>query len=178
MSRAETIKHLRLLSGLNEVQTKEFWVAPAFPSGVAKGIVVELLGNARTEWLFQFFLLHPEPFIYWCESEPQVNPLAMHQRGLALERIKFVNSKGNLQQAVRLALETGHYPFIVAPSRFDEVRIFQRFQLLAEKTKSTVFLLGEAKFSSAWPISLQLEITNSSRGFKIEVVRQKHGMDL
>ncbi|RYZ67644.1 MAG: hypothetical protein EOP09_10690, partial [Proteobacteria bacterium] len=153
MGRAETIRHLRLLPGLNEAQTKEFWQAPAFASGVAKGIVVELLGNARTEWLLKLFHAYPQHYIYWCEREPSINPVAISQRGIDLSRIKFVNSTSNLQQPIRLALESGHYPFVVAPTGFDEVRIFQRFQLLAEKSKSTLFLLGENKFTDAWPIA-------------------------
>lgn len=155
---------------------REFWRAPGTVSGVAKGIVAELLGNARTEWLLQLFALHPEPFIFWCERDTQVNPTAIHQRGVGLERIKFVRCAGDLQPVLRLALESQFYPFIVAPNQFQDVKIFQRFHLLAEKSKSTLFLLGDQTFSSAWPISLQLEINSSASGdFEFFTQRQKHG---
>lgn len=177
MGKAEIVRDLRQRTGSIEFPSKEFWSAPNFPSGVARGIIVELLGNARTEWLLKLLSLHPAHYILWCEceSESHVNPAAIHQRGVRLERIKFVNTAGDLQQPLRLALESQHYPFIIAPNRFKEIKVFQRLHLLAEKSKSTLFLLGDGSFSQAWPISLQLEINYSDHGFEIRVQRQKHG---
>jgi hypothetical protein len=176
MNKLQLLRDLRAQTGIIELQNKEFWNIPDFPSGVARGIVVELLGNARTEWLLRLFQLHPEPYILWCERESQANPVAIVQRGIRLERIKFVNSAGDLQQPLRLALESKHYPFIIAPNRFSDIRVFQRLSILAEKSKSTVFLLGDQKFSTAWPISLQLDINFSPKGMDIFIQRQKHGV--
>ncbi|MBC7420639.1 MAG: hypothetical protein H7328_07920 [Bdellovibrio sp.] len=175
MGRAELLQELREKTGMIELTDKEFWNAPYFPSGVAKGIVVELLGNGRTEWLLQLFKMHPQHYIFWCERETLANPTAFQQRGVNLERIKFVSSKGDLQQPLRLALDSQFYPFIVAPNNFEDIKTFQRFNLLAEKSKSTLFLLADKSFSTAWPISLQLEISSSAEGFKIDIQRQKHG---
>lgn len=176
MGKSEILRDLRLKTGLIELPEKEFWSAPHFPSGIAKGIVVELLGNARTEWLLQLFTMHPDHYILWCERETSVSPTAIFQRGVGLERIKFVISGGDLQQPLRLALESQHYPFIIAPNRFTEITTFQRLSLLAKKAKSTVFLLGDQNFSQAWPISLQLEITHDDETFAINIQRQKHGV--
>jgi hypothetical protein len=178
MGKAETIRDLKLRTGSIEFAHKEFWTAPDFPSGVARGIVVELLGNGRTEWLLKLFALHPEPSIFWCERQSLVNPVAICQRGVRLERIKFINSTGDLQQPLRLALESQHYPFIIAPNQFTDIKVFQRFHLLAEKSKSTLFLLGRETFSQAWPISLQLEINFCPEGFDIFIQKQKHGVSL
>ncbi len=175
MGKAEIIRDLRQRTGCTEFTGREFWSAPNFPSGVARGIVAELLGNARTEWLLQLFALHPEHYILWCERECHANPAAIYQRGVKLERIKFVNTSCDLQQPLRLALESNHYPFIVAPNRFNDTKVFQRLHLLTEKSKSTLFLLAEEKFSTAWPISLQLEISYSDDNFQIQIQRQKHG---
>lgn len=175
MAKPELLRELRLLTGSLSNTDKEFWRAPDFPAGIAKGIVAELTGNACTEWLIRFFVMNPDPYIFWCERENQVLPTAIFQRGVSHHRIKFILSAGDLHQPLRLALESQHYPFVVAPNRMKDVTSFQRLHLLAEKSKSTVFLFADKKFSQAWPISLQLEINNSSDGFEISVHRQKHG---
>lgn len=175
MSKHELLRDLRAQTGITHLQDREFWSAPQFAPGVARGIVVELLGNARTEWLLQLFKMHPTPYILWVERESLINPTAIYQRGVTLDRIQFVHSTGDLQQPLRMALESQHYPFIVAPNKFTDLRIFQRLSLLAEKSKSTLFLLADQKFSAAWPISLQLDIQQSENQFQIFVQRQKHG---
>jgi hypothetical protein len=178
MGKAELLQNLRQITGSVISTDKEFWAAPDFSAGVAKGIVAELLGNARTEWLLKFFAMHTEQYIFWCERESAANPTAIYQRGVNLERIKFVNSSGDLQIPLRLALECQHYPFVVAPNGFSDIKIFQRFQFLAEKSKSTLFLLGNQNFSQAWPIALQLEINFSPEGFNLWVQKQKYGIGL
>lgn len=176
MSKAAVLLELRQKTGIKNLQEREMWKAPDLDSGVARGIIAELLGNARIDWLIALFKMNPEQLIFWCKSEAQANPVALKQRGVDLDRIKFVNSIGDLQQPLRMALESQLYPFIVAPNRFNEVRIFQRLHLLAEKSKSTLFFLGDKEFSSAWPISMQLEINNSEDGFDIFINKQKHGV--
>lgn len=178
MGKPELLRQLRELTGGNLNTQKEFWSTPGFQSGVARGILVELLGNARTEWLVNLFLANPEPYILWCERKSQVLPTALIQRGIKPHRIKFLVSDGDLHIPIRIALESQFYPFVVAPNHMTDVTAFQRLHLLAEKSKSTVFLLGHKKFSQAWPISLQLEINNTPDGPQIEVHRQKHGQFL
>lgn len=179
MNKAEVLFDLRQKAGCTELIEKEMLKAPDFAPGVAVGIVAELLGNARIDWLLELFKLHPEHLIFWCKSEAQLSPIALKQRGLRLERFKFVNAKSDLQQSLRLALDSKSYPFIVAPNDFSEVGIFQKLHLLAGKSNSTIFLLGDKQPTQAWPISLQLEVNNGDNGkFSIEVFRQKHGVQL
>ena len=175
MGKSELLLSLRQITRSIEHTDREFWAAPAFSAGVAKGIIAELIGNACTEWLLHLFCLNPEPFIFWCENESKVLPTAILQRGVELHRIKFVRGGNNLHQLLRIALESQHYPFVVAPQRITDVTGFQRLHLLAEKSKSTVFLLNGNCFSQAWPISLQLKINFAEDGFDIFVQRQKHG---
>lgn len=174
-TKADLVRHLRQLTGAIESTDRDFWMAPHLSSGVAKGIVAELSGHAKTEWLLALFKIHPEPFIFWCEREIKANPTAFFQRGIQLERIKFITHDGDLTAVLRLALESQHYPFIVAPTYMDDVKTFQRLNLWAEKSKSTLFFLSEKKLSAAWPISLQLDIHFSENDFAIDIVRQKHG---
>ena len=178
MNKAAVLSELRQKTGSKLLESREMWKAPQLESGVARGIVTELLGNARIDWLIDLFKMNPDTLIFWCKSDQQASPVALKQRGIGLERIKFINAVADLQQPIRMALESQLYPFIVAPNRFDEVRIFQRFHLLAEKSKSTLFLLGHKDFSVAWPIALQLEInnTNVDLEFDIYIHKQKHGV--
>ena len=175
MGQPDRLAELRLLTKSVELGHKESWQAPSLDLGVPKGVLVELIGNARTEWLLKLFALHQDNLIIWCEREPTVAPTAIHQRGIDLKRIKFINSKGDLQQPLRTALESQLYPFIVAPQRFEDVNIFRRLSLLAEKSKSNIFFLPKDGLSNAWPISLQLEINLSDEGFQIQIHKQKHG---
>lgn len=174
MSNTALILELRQKTGSIGVVEKEMWKAPGLEAGVARGIVAELIGTAKIEWLIEFFKLHPDQLILWVKSDGHANPVALRQNGIKLERIKFIRSTQDLQQPLRLALDSQLYPFIVAPNQFAEIRIFQRLHLLAEKAKSTVFLLGKENLSQAWPISLQLEIKKPEK-FEIIIHRQKHG---
>lgn len=176
MGKAEILTSLRSLIGNSGAVEKKFWEAPSFPAGVARGILAELTGNACNEWLIEFFKMNPEHLILWCEHGPKIHPTAIRQRGVDLSRIKFLTSTEDLQQPLRIALESGHYPFIVAPNRFEQIPIFQKLHLLAEKVESTVFLISEKKLTPAWPISLQLEISNLDGVFQIETHRQRHGI--
>lgn len=175
MAKSETLRLLRLQLGDTLYSEKETWPAPLLPGGVAKGIVAELVGNGRTEWLLQFFQSHPQNLIFWCEREPAVSPTALHQRGIDLRRVLFVQAPHDLQKVLHRALESGHYPFIVAPNRVPDVRALQRLHLLAGRSSSTVFLLAEESLSQAWPISLQMEIQFDGTGLQLQVARQKHG---
>ncbi len=178
MSKAALLYDLRKQTGSLALNDKDLLSAPHFSSGVAVGCVAELLGNARIDWLIDFFKMHPESFIFWCKSEAQINPQALLQRGINLDRIKFVNAAADTQQILRIAFESQLYPFIVAPNRFDEIKIFQRLSLLAEKSKSILFLLAQKNFSQAWPIALQLEINNGDQTqYDIFVHKQKHGLN-
>ena len=175
MANAEALLRLREQIGETGNIDKETWAAPHLACGVAKGIVVELSGNGRIEWLLEFFKLHPDTFIFWCEREQSVNPTAIYQRGIDLKRILFANVADDLQKILHRTLEGGQYPFIIAPNRAPDVRSMQRLHLLAGKVKSTVFLLAEKDFSQAWPISLQAEINFDGTSFKVDVHRQKYG---
>lgn len=63
------------------------WKAPDFPPGVARGIVAELLGNARTEWLLKSDgALRWLPLSFGAKGPCAANPVAIQQRGVSLNR--------------------------------------------------------------------------------------------
>lgn len=175
MATAEVLHKLRLEIGSYTQIDKTIWKAPQLICGVAEGIVCELLGNARTEWLIELFRLHPEKYIFWCEKEQRISPLAIRQRGVDLNRILFMDSSEDHQKILHRTLESGQYPFIVSPQLSNDVKTLQRLNLLCGKAKSTLFLLPEKEFSQAWPVSLQAEINFLEDEFKVDVIRQKYG---
>ncbi|MBC7740905.1 MAG: hypothetical protein H7061_01830 [Bdellovibrionaceae bacterium] len=183
MSTAERLHGLRLLLGGQQLapSTKQFWSAPQLEPGIPRGVVVELLGPCKTEWVIQFLAMHPEFKIFWAERDQSILPTALRQRGLDLTKITFGTFGKNLVQPLRRIIQSQSFEVILAPNLFEEIKVFQAFQLFTEKANSTLFLFGENEPSPAWPISLQLDIhkLNIHKGdhnkFAIEVLKQKHG---
>ena len=177
MSTAEKISALRLiLGGAQAPSNKEFWEAPSLETGVPRGVIVELLGPYKTEWLIQFLAGHKSFRIFWAQRDEAILPTALHQRGLDLTKITFGILGKDMTQSLRRTLQSQSFQIVIAPSVFEEIRIFQAFQLFAEKSNSTLFLMGDKKPSTAWPISLQLEIhKGADQQFEIEILKQKHG---
>ncbi len=177
MSAAEKVKALRLiLGGACAPSSKEFWDAPALEGGVPRGVIVELLGPYKTEWLIQFLAGYPDFKIFWAQRDQAILPTALHQRGLDLTKITFGILGKQMTQSLRRTLQSQSFQIVIAPNLFEEIKIFQAFQLFTEKSNSTLFLLGDKKPSMAWPISLQLEIhKGTDQDFRIEILKQKHG---
>lgn len=180
MAASEKVHKLKLLiGGIEEPVSREYLVAPALPSGIPRGSIVELLGPYRTEWLVQFLKLQPEFRIFWAEREQHILPTALHQRGLDLTKITFGTLGDDLILPLRRVLQSQLYQVVIAPQKFTEIRILKAFQLFTEKSNSILFLLGDKTPSQAWPISMQLEIKKSAQNsFQIDILRQKHGMNL
>jgi len=174
---SERVSKLKLLLGELETPTqKEFLKAPQLPRGLPKGCVVELLGPLKTEWLIQFLKDQPEFRIFWAERDPQILPTALSQRGLDLTRVTFGHLGEDLFLPLRRVLQSQLYQAVIAPQRFDEVRVLKTFQLLTEKSNSVLFLMGQHSPSRAWPISVQLEIQKDpAQVFKVEVLKHKYG---
>lgn len=177
MATAEKLNALRLIiGGQNQVSDKEFWTAPELPSGVPRGVIVELLGPYKTEWTVQFLAMHSTLKTFWAEKERSVLPTALKQRGVDLGQVKFGTFAADMVQPLRRIIQSQCFDVILAPNAFEEMRIFQAFQLFTEKSNSTLFLFGNKTPSPAWPISLQLEIhKGSTTSFEIEILKQKHG---
>ena len=65
---------------------------------------------------------------------------------------------------------------MIAPNSFEELRVFRAFQLITEKSNNTLFLVGQKNPSTAWPIALQLDISqDKEKKFKLEVLKQRYG---
>ena len=182
MSVAEKLVNLRLILGHQLISSaeKEYLNAPQLGSGVIpKGALVELLGDYKVEWLAHFLALHPDLKVFWAEKDESILPTALHQRGVHLSQVTFAILGQNLVQPLRRAVQSQVFSILIAPHLFSEIKILQAFQLFAEKSNCTLFLLGKDQPSNAWPISLQLQIDKGDeQNFKIEVLKQRHGKPL
>lgn len=173
---------------------QEFWSAPQCPGGVPRGVVVELLGPARTEWLLAFLKQNSDLQIFWAEREQRILPTAIQQRGVDLERVSFGLFPEDMLVPLRKVIQSQIFEVVVSPNSWSEVKVFKAFQMMAEKARSTVFLMGDKEPSKAWPISLQLEIHHQAyaqahgqiqgqmkdgnqigESFSLKVLRRKYG---
>lgn len=163
---------------------QEFWVAPSCPGGVPRGVVVELLGPARNEWLLSFLKQNSDLQIFWAEREARILPTAIQQRGVDLGRVSFGLFADDLLVPLRKVIQSQCFEVVVAPNVWSDIKVFKAFQLFAEKAQSTLFLMGEREASTAWPISLQLQIHHAKGElgdepnpdeFSLKVLRRKYG---
>ncbi len=187
MSASARVQKLKLLiGGLTEPQPRDIIHAPEILNGIPRGIIVELMGSQRTEWLVQLLKLYPEARTFWSEEEQRILPTSLHQRGIDLTKITFGVVRGDAVTTLRRVIQSQLYQFVIAPNTFTEIKIFQAFQLFTEKSNSILFLMGDKTPSTAWPISLQLDISKSQKendretqgkNFEIEILKQKHGLN-
>lgn len=175
MAASERLNELKALVGAMDFMVRDFIPAPSIDEGIPRGVIVELSGPARTEWFLQLLKLHPEFRTFWAECEQSVLPTAIHQRGVDLQKITFGIIGKNTTQALRRVLQSQLFQFVIAPNEFSELRTYKAFQLLTEKSNTTLFLLGKKEPATAWPISLQLSIGMEGENFKIKVLKKKHG---
>lgn len=175
MAASAKIRELKLLIGeIENIETREVFVAPSLPHGIARGSIVELMGPHKTEWLLLFLKEQPELKVFWCEKKQSILPTAIAQRGVELSRITFAVVNENMVLPVRKVLQSQLYEVVVAPSEFTEIRILKALQLFTEKANSILFLMSKDVLSTAWPISMQLEIQRINSEFQITIHKQKH----
>lgn len=160
---------------MNTPHAQDYFSAPPLTSGIPKGVIIELLGPSSTEWLVQFLTTHKHLKIFWAEREDSVQPTALHQGGLNLNRITFGTMGADLNQPLQRVLQNPQYQVIIAPHRFYEIQSLKTLQLHAEKSHSLIFLMSQKKSSFAQPIYLQLEIHKDHENqFHVEVLMQKN----
>lgn len=176
MAASAKLRELKLLiGGIENLDAKEVWDAPFLPQGIPRGAIIELTGPKKTEWLLQFLKHQSELKIFWCEKKQSILPTAIAQRGIELSRITFAVVNEDLILPVRKVLQSQLYEVVIAPSDFEEIRILKALQLFTEKANSVLFLLSKEGLSTAWPISMQLEIHQKDSEFRIITHKQKHG---
>lgn len=150
---------------------REAFTFSRFTAGFPRGVLVELTGPGKTENVAAFLAENPSLRVAWVESAFSLLPSAFAQRGVNLEKIFFVEAGVDSAWAASTILRSQLFPIVVYGASFprrDAERELRRFQLLAEKSASTVFVLGEEPLAHAWPIRLSL----ACAGRKLSVLRK------
>lgn len=138
------------------------------PSGLPRGILVELTGPGKTESVAQLLAENAGLRAAWVESRFSLLPSAFLQRQVNLEKIFFVEGGKDSAWAAATILRSQLFPLVIYHAPYGEERELRRFQLLAERSATTMLLLGEKPLEqSAWPIRMSL----AARGRQLSVVK-------
>ncbi len=169
----EKIAHLRLLIGDKEgVLKRECFVSSQVP--IPKGVLVELIGNRKIEWILRFLKENKEVKLFWFEKKQSIFPTAVHQRGVDLKRIVFANvDEDKLFEASRKAIQSQVFQIVILPSEIEDEKHLRSLHLIAEKSNVTVFLIAK-KHRTAWSIGVQLAIDSKGKDFEICIIRHKY----
>lgn len=152
---------------------------PAFPysrleQGLPRGALVEITGPGKTESVATLLAENPLLRVAWIESHFSLLPSALPQRKVNLEKIFFVEGGRDSAWAASTILRSQLFPIVVyhpAPlprETENDLRELRRFQLLAEKSASTMILLGEEPRTLAWPIRLSLASENGGKKLNVK----------
>jgi hypothetical protein len=142
--------------------------------GIPKGILCEITGSARTEWVLSFLAENDGLKIFWCEERLSILPTAIHQRGVNLKNILIAEAGTKLFQTTRKALRSKLFDCLVLPGAIHEVKMLKALQLFARESNACVLFLSNAP-QAAWAIPLQLRINWSvdSKKYAVEILKSK-----
>ena len=155
-----SIERLRALIGKTEgVRKKETLISTDLSSGLPRGALIEVTGDARTEWVVRLLSENPTADVAWVEDQLSIFPPAIQQRKMKLERIIFFETQGELNSTICTLLRSQIFTSIVIQGDIHDQKTLRRYQLLAEKSNSTLILISK-KQSSSWCISIQVEVTH------------------
>jgi hypothetical protein len=158
MQARQSIQELRARIGSLERTEKEHHAWSMVAGGIPRGGLVEISGPGKTEAVARLLAEHSGSAAAWIEKDFSLLPSALIQRGVPLDKIFFVEAKAECPWAATLVLRSQIFPFVVYHAPFGEEKELRRFQLLAERSRSTMLLLTEEKPTLAWPIALSLEM--------------------
>lgn len=146
------------LSALESRPRKEFLPFSPLVGGLPRGALVEITGHGKTGAAVQFLAENSALRAAWVEGSFSLFPPALLQRRANLQKILFVEGGAQSAWAAGTLLRSGLFPILVYSAPYGCERELRRFQLLAEKSATTMLLLGEAPQPHAWPIQLSLEV--------------------
>ena len=152
----------------------EFLVTDTVPGGVPRGVLCEIIGSARTEWILRLFKQNPSLNIFWAENQLTILPTAIHQRGIDLNRILMAETGENLFQSLRKALKSRLFDCVVLPGAIEDIKMLKALQLFARESNSCIFFLSKiAKISWAIHFQLEAEWIMESESISINLLKSK-----
>lgn len=145
------------LAQWNGIQEREFLSCDTVPGGVPRGVICEITGSARTEWIIHLLRQNPSLSTFWIEEQLSILPTAIQQRGVDLSRILMAEAGDLLFQALRKALRSKLFDCVVLPGAIEEVKMLKALQLFARESNATVFFLSKVP-RHAWAIPFQIVV--------------------
>lgn len=152
------LEALKLLAG--GLNPKQVWSFSLMETGVRRGALTEMIGPGKTECVLQFLREQPELKVAWIEDKLSVNPCGFPQRHVNLDRVLFVESKGEIFWSALTILKSQIFKVVVLTGpRFSEKQL-RMLQLASEKSDSAVLMLSK-QFHKGWPVSARVEVSRA-----------------
>lgn len=165
---------IRKRLGLVDLEKRHFLECPSVPGGVPRGVICEVVGTAKTEWLISLLISNPQLNVFWAESKWTLLPTAMQQRGLDLRRILLAETGGKTLQAVRKALRSKIFDCVILSGEIKETRMLKALQLFARESHAAVFFVSHvAKQAWAIPFQIQVDWVQGSSVFQVHILKTK-----
>ena len=143
------------------------------PQGVPRGVICEVTGSARTEWILSLMKQNSNLNTFWAEESLTLLPTALHQRGIDLSRVLMAETHELLFPALRKALQSKLFDCIVLPGKLHEVKILKALQLFARESNAGVFFLSKQS-QRAWAIQFQVEAEwTDPQAYAVKVLKKK-----
>lgn len=156
------------------LENREFLPCSSVPQGVPRGVICEITGTARTEWMISLLSENPELLTFWVEDKFSILPTALQQRGVDLSRVLMAEAEDKLFQALRKALRSKLFDCIVLPGAIHEVKILKALQLFARDSSTAVFFLSKDP-KNAWAIPFQMTVNwdNQGKTYTVQILKSK-----
>ncbi|MCM0607010.1 MAG: hypothetical protein KA715_13045 [Xanthomonadaceae bacterium] len=142
-----------LFQSVNLKHEPELYLGPRLFEGVPVGSVVGVSGDGGREWILEFIKMNENCDAAWLEDVMDVLPTALKSRNLNLDRISFLESNENWNQALGHVLRSDHFDLIVLPLEWvndlKDRKAWSRFLGWVKGTGITVFLVSEYPEKSA-----------------------------
>jgi hypothetical protein len=159
MNPAPDLKSLRaLISAVENPMERERYAFSKIPEGIPRGILTEITGLKKVEFVLKFLAENKRLRVAWIEEELTIYPLAFLEHQVSLSRVLFIEAKKNASWSAFQILSSGFFECVVmTPQKQFDQRTLRRFQLEAEKSHAGIFFLTE-KPHGGWPISLKIAV--------------------
>lgn len=155
---------LRALPGvLTAPPQRDYAACAPFPRGIPRGAITRVTAEAglgKTEVIARFLAEQPELETAWVEERLSIYPRALAERGVALERVVFVEAGEEVAWACTQALQSGAFGALVCSSGTGLGEVWlRRIQLAAEKAGAFVLILSDhASRRGSWAVAEELEL--------------------
>ena len=169
----EKLKSIEFNRGADATD-REFVPCSSVAGGIPRGVLCEVSGNARTEWIVQLMVQNPLLKTFWAEEKLSLLPTALYQRGVNLNQVLIAETGDKLFQAIRKAMKSGVFECFVLPGVITEIKMLKALPLFAREANACVFFLSKSP-KNAWAIPFQLEVTwkAKDKSFATSIVKTK-----